>query len=186
MKRIIGITGHARHGKNTVGDVLATELNYEPHAFADSLRSMALAVNPRVVGDTRLTDVVRLEGWEGAKRYDEVRRFLQVLGTEGVRDHLGEDAWVRAMEERLNGKLDDGKTRIVITDVRFPNEAEWVKQVGGDVWRVVRLNYDNGVAKDHPSEAMVDSLIADRRIVAETLDELYEEVRKAVKSYARD
>lgn len=197
---IVGLTGYAQHGKDTIGQILVKEFGYKRYAFADQLKSMALVLNPliRVVNlqdlgplDVRLAKLVEDVGWEGAKTDPEVRRFLQVLGTEAVREHLGPNAWVDALENQINkdGFLNSGK--VVITDVRFPNEAAWLQSVGGVLWRVTRVvrteyaggigvePYDNGLGKNHPSEKFIDILQAEREIVAADLSELAEEVYAA-------
>jgi hypothetical protein len=185
---IIGITGYAQHGKNTTGDVLVNEYGYAQFAFADGLREMALRLNPIVgrrrsgVGSRydRLSDVVASDGWETAKKRPEVRRILQVIGTECVRDMVGEDSWVRVLERKLTNFSGD---KAVITDVRFPNEAAWVHQMGGEMWRVVRIAtpdgkaFDNGLGTSHPSEMYVADLPVDRVIKAVTVDELRDVVR---------
>lgn len=179
--KIVGITGYARHGKNTVGERFEAQ-GFRQFAFADALKSMALALNPIITvidfgasfEERRLSDLVSNFGWEYAKSNPEVRRFLQVLGTEGVRDHLGEDSWVNALELEVRKS---GAKRVVITDVRFPNEANWVHSRGGRLIRVVRLNpdgtdFENGVDKTHPSEKFVDTLPDDALIAARDLESL--------------
>ena len=183
---IIGITGHAQHGKDTTGQFLVTSYGFKRYAFADQLRSMALTLNPIIYSEgpevvtTRLADLVQSAGWDVAKKDPEVRRFLQVLGTEAVRDHLGEDAWVDSLDKRLN---DDDLTRdsdVVITDVRFLNEVRFIRRNGGEVWRVKRLEYvdgmikdfDNGLGTDHPSERFINSIMADRTFIATEVREL--------------
>jgi hypothetical protein len=161
IPRIVGITGYAQHGKNTLGEVFVG-VGYKQVAFADALKSMALVLDPHIlterddgtgVWDVRLHWLVEELGWEGAKQNPEVRRFLQVLGTEAVRDHLGENAWVLA----LTSKLLPGE-KYVVTDVRFPNEAAAITGMGGEVWRVERPGFDNGLGTDHPSERHVATL----------------------------
>jgi hypothetical protein len=182
---IIGVTGRAQHGKDSTGQVLVREFDFTRYAFADQLKSMALVLNPYISSEytLRLYQLVQDQGWDEAKKNPEVRRFLQVLGTEAVRDHLGQDAWVEALDKRLN---DDGLKRsdnIVITDVRFPNEAAYIHRNGGELWRVIRYEslgmtpFDNGLG-DHPSEAFIDSLLADVEIPAITLEDLQEAVRE--------
>lgn len=165
LPNLIGITGRATAGKDSVGHILVEEHGYTRFAFADALKSMALALDPIISFDEdvcddvqpkRLGDIVTNLGWEVAKTSPEVRRLLQVLGTEGVRDHIGEDAWIRAagMKMRRAGWPD---SRIVLTDVRFPNEAMFVREHGGEMWRVER-----DVPKlDHASESQVDALRVD-------------------------
>lgn len=189
---IIGVTGYAKHGKDSTGKILMEEFGFKRYAFADILKSMAMVLNPIIPDMTytrRLYQLVQDQGWDEAKKVPEVRRFLQVLGTEAVRDHIGEDAWVTALENQIteDGLLNSGK--VVITDVRFPNEADWVHSIGGVLWRITRYAnpdyfdhtpFDNGIGTDHPSEKYISSLPANREIKAHSLDDLRREVRKAM------
>jgi len=196
---LIGVTGFAQHGKDSTGQVLAERYGFKRYAFADQLKSMALALNPIVQSypfprhPQRLRGVVGFLGWEKAKEIGEVRRFLQVLGTEGVREHVGEDAWIEALELVLkkDGQADRQGiaygAKVVVTDVRFPNEADWIHRRGGYLWRVNRLEktedfykpFDNGIGREHPSERYIADLNDDRRLIASNLDELSEEVERA-------
>jgi hypothetical protein len=173
---IVGITGYAQHGKDTLGQVLVESHRFVRFAFADALKSMALVIDPIVapyiqepkgggyeVVSRRLSTLVADYGWEEAKQYAEVRRFLQVMGTEGVRDHIGEDAWVQATAREIVGAKAE---RVVITDVRFPNEAAWIFSKGGKLIRIMRTNedgspYQNGLGTDHVTEKYVSGLPAD-------------------------
>ena len=193
---LIGVTGYAKHGKDSIGRVLVEEYGFKRFAFADQLKSMALVLNPYVDGkySQRLYTLVQDAGWDNAKKEPEVRRFLQVLGTEAVRDHLGEDAWVKALELVMTDEGFLGRGAIgsaVVTDVRFPNEADWIHNKGGKLWRVsrhdkvyyggggdgVRVPFDNGLGTDHPSERYIKQLRADVEIDAYTLTELQQKVR---------
>jgi hypothetical protein len=183
---LVGLTGYAQHGKDTVGARLVDKWGFQRFAFADALKSMALVLNPVVLDYAdgegpmpRLAKLVEDIGWEGAKQYPEVRRFLQVLGTEAVRGHLGEQAWVDALHLTL---MHEAPERAVITDVRFPNEAIYVNDMGGKMARVERLNadgslFDNGLGTEHPSEKYIMSLPANYIMVSPEGVELVE--RKA-------
>lgn len=154
--KLVGITGRAQHGKNTTAEAFE-QFGYAPVAFADQLRALLLKVNPYVFCDypQRYKSLLQERGYEDAKKVPEVRRLLQELGV-GVREVIGEDAWVNALLHSL-----DPNGRYVITDVRFPNEAAAVYASGGQVWRVTRPGFDNGLGTDHPSEQYVDSLAVD-------------------------
>ncbi len=204
LPRIIGLTGHAQHGKDTAGRILVDLAQYKRFAFADTLKSMALALDPYIpdmenwgfvhmLGAARLSQVLSEQGdWESAKRHEEVRRFLQVLGTEGVRDHLGEDAWVQSLSNKMNAWAKAEKTagripRAVITDVRFPNEALSVRDAGGEVWRIRRVNtdgtpFDNGLGLGHPSEQYIDTILADRQLTASDFYTLEQRVKDVLTS----
>jgi hypothetical protein len=185
---LIGLTGRARAGKDSAASVLVEEFGFKRYAFADKLKSMALALDP-LIPDTvyegltgRLSTHVKVKGWDAAKLNPEVRRFLQVLGTEAVRDHLGENAWVQALEVQLE---EENPERAVITDVRFPNEAEFIRTSPGfaELWKMERVNpdgtpYDNGVGDAHASEALIDTLSADVVVSASSLDQLHGSIRE--------
>ena len=199
LPRVIGVTGYAQHGKDTLGDQLVLTYGYTKVAFATALKALAITLDPCVptaadgtltvvpgglqtsVIVQRLSQLVATEGWEAAKEHPEVRRFLQVLGTEGVRAHVGEDSWVRALLRTMDY---DGK--YVITDVRFPNEESAVhRHLDGLVFRVNRLNadgtpFDNGIGTDHTSEMHIADLDVDADLFASTPGELWTEFLKSV------
>jgi len=106
--------------------------------------------------DLRLQEIVDRYGWEEAKKDTEVRRFLQELGTQ-ARHVLGPDVWVDAVMKRAWQDVEYGHP-VVFSDVRFPNEADAVREMGGIVVRVVRPGFENGVDPSHPSESQVDDL----------------------------
>lgn len=132
---IVGFSGFAGAGKTTAVDHLVEKHGFLKYGFADALRELALEINPPVEGGRFLRDHIIEVGWEHWKSWGDGRRFLQNLGV-GVRKILGEDAWVEALGCRL---LEcDPRTDFAIPDVRFPNEARWVKDHGGFVVRVNR------------------------------------------------
>jgi hypothetical protein len=158
---IVGLSGYARSGKNTVGDVLVNRFGYTQKAFADPLRQAVLNLNPIVheahgMGAMRVADVVSEFGWDRAKEiYPEVRVLLQRMGTEVGRKLFGEDFWVLAA-------FKDVCPKAVFTDVRFPNEANAIKLLGGTVWRIERPGY--APVNTHPSETALDDWCFDEVI----------------------
>ena len=85
-----------------------------------------------------------------------VREFLQKLGTEAIRDGLHTNAWVNALFADHNPSQ-----HWLITDTRFPNEAQAIKDRGGIVIRVIRPEIckdDESSSKPkHPSETVLDN-----------------------------
>ena len=63
------------------------------------------------------------------------RKILQTFGTQLVRTHVNESFWVYRLEYELEKLEKEGKN-VLITDVRFPNEAEMIKAHGGQIWHV--------------------------------------------------
>jgi hypothetical protein len=137
---IIGIGHKARHGKDTTAThiIRATGGLAERFSFADDLYATARVI----FGMTKKDGPT-----------------LQWLGTEGFRKK-DEDFWLKCLYWNLYNK----RPRIaVIADVRFPNEAEFVKKMGGVTIKVSRFNKDGSlyVVSDrdpnHPSETSLDT-----------------------------
>jgi hypothetical protein len=205
---LIGLTGRAQHGKDTAGSVLAKEYRFAKFAFADALRDAVWTLNPWVqYREPPANEIIDYRtalnqyGYEEAKKLPEVRRLLQVMGTEVARNIFGADCWVEALQRKLmtfdndpmmtSGGFEWNQEHAVITDVRFPNEAAFVKRYGGVVIRVKRLNedlspFDNGLGTDHPSERYVDSLPVDYELEALSVEDLEKNIRIVAEYELRD
>lgn len=158
---LIGLSGAAGAGKDTVAKFLVEKYHFKRYAFADAVRDAALALNPWIrwsdefadgahVHD-RLADIIAVEGWDVPKRdIPEIRRILQVLGTEVGRQILGENCWVDIVARKYG---DDGYPNAVITDLRFPNEDEWVVKNGGIKIKIVRPENPDAIQTAHASES---------------------------------
>jgi len=162
-KIVVGLSGYARSGKDTVANILVEHYGFKRFAFADKLRDCVYALNPYVYGFSseiqevglrslkfeRLQDVIDRHGWDGYKESiygPEIRELLQRMGTEVGRDIIGEDTWVKG--------LDSETGRIVVTDMRFPNEYARVVANKGQTWRIERPGV--GAVNRHISETSLD------------------------------
>jgi hypothetical protein len=150
---IIGLAGYARSGKDEAANALI-ERGWRQAAFADKLKDFLYQVNPLIpghygAGSLRLRQLVDSTGWDYAKvTYPEVRSLLQRTGTEAGRRVLGDDVWVDALfREHADAPA------LVVTDCRFPNEAEAVAKQGGVMIRVERPGV--GPARDRYGRAHV-------------------------------
>lgn len=137
--RVIAMHGAFRTGKNTVGDILVRDHGFKQIAFADKLREMCLVLDPivtdHVIPGLRLSTVIERHGWEMAKNgYPEVRRTMQRLATDVIRNHVNPNYWVDVVADTIADSDDDW----VITDLRFANEAAAVVGLGGQVWWITR------------------------------------------------
>lgn len=154
---IIALSGFARSGKDEAAKVLVEEFGFKRVAFADKLREVLYALNPRVSyyqsksvpgHYTTVKDVIDEYGWAGYKetKYGaEIRRLLQRLGTEAGRQTLWDSIWIDAA---FANQPDDAK--IVVSDARFFNEFDAVRNRGGRVWRIERQGV--GPLNSHASE----------------------------------
>ena len=135
---LIGLTGFAGTGKDTVADILVEDYDYERLSFADPLKDMFCASNGLTREELELRK--RSEMW--------IREGLQELGLS--KRAIREDYWIHQLELRMHTLRKVGAENFVISDVRFENELESVHQWGGQVWRIVRPG--TGPANDHISE----------------------------------
>ena len=146
---VIGLAGYKGCGKDAIASWLVKQHGFTKLAFADPLREIMHQMNP-IVGDfarnppMRYRDAVGIYGYDEAKRlYPEMRRLMQELGAT-ARDVIDPYVWIDVLEKHLP------PGPVVITDVRYPNEANMIQDIGGVVFRVLRP----GTAPDgHSSEA---------------------------------
>lgn len=151
LPSVIGLHGVARSGKDTVAGLLAY-WGYRRVSLADPVRSDLLALDPMISADSRLSEVVKVLGWEEAKEIHEVRRLMQFYATDVARVGFGENCWIqRAIPAIAEGGL------VVIPDVRFTNEAAYIRRIGGFVVHIVRpLGGLGAAAAAHASESGID------------------------------
>lgn len=157
---IIGLSGYARSGKDTIAEILIMNYGFRRLAFADNIRKAVRILDPILDNGRRVSEMVSEIGWEGAKHYPEMRRMLQVFGTEVGREMFGEDFWVNQVFRQI--EEDDVTDNFVITDVRYPNEADFIRDRGGEIWRVTRSQIN--AINAHSSEHAMDNYKFDRHI----------------------
>jgi hypothetical protein len=107
--------------------------------------------------------------------------MLQSLGTEWGRGMVHDEIWIRITMERAGEHLTVGRS-VVITDVRFDNEAQAIVDAGGEVWRVTRPGWRclAEEAAAHQSEAGVSDHLITRIIDnSGSLDDLRGELSAA-------
>jgi hypothetical protein len=84
-----------------------------------------------------------------------VREVLQVVGTDIFRNMLMDNVWVSIP---FNKDYKDTNV-VIITDVRFPNEVNFINKYGGVV---IRLEREAGPKDNHPSETLLDTYSFER------------------------
>lgn len=126
--QIIGLTGWAQSGKDSTADVLADN-GYKRFSFAGPLKQMAYDIDPLITANKHYAELVDEFGVDEVKTtYPEARRFLQRLGTEGLRNNVSKTFWADLATEQIvnffnspEGQVTPG---IVFSDMRFFNEYE--------------------------------------------------------------
>lgn len=129
----IGFAGYAGSGKDTAAKAIC-DPRYILEASRD-VKAGLLRLDPWV-GTLRLSDLVKLYGWDYVKNLPEVRRLLATFGVDAGRDLHGEDCWVSKLRFTLDRWADEGVPIACVTGIRFANEATlcnplvWVSRPG--------------------------------------------------------
>jgi hypothetical protein len=156
---IIGLSGWARSGKDTVANHLVENHGFVKMAFADPMREALYRLNPSIqIGEVygvHLASAVDSMGWEELKGISpDIRPLLQRLGTEVGRQMFGENIWVD-----LAMKAAAQHSNVVFADCRFQNEADAIRSAGGSIWRIERPGVE--AVNDHISEHELDEYAFD-------------------------
>lgn len=168
---LIGLAGLARVGKDTAARHLMVQHGLSVYAFADPIKRALCAMFsfPRSHFDGDQKEVVI--PWIG----QSPRRLMQTLGTEWGRELVASDLWTRICAKdvefdieirdgyAVDGLGDDPWRGGVVSDVRFENEADWIREQGGVVVHILRT--DARLVAGHKSEAGVRRVLGDIAIV---------------------
>jgi len=167
VPKIIGLVGRARCGKSTFAGMLAGELVMHSNdvtirGFADNLRDMCNNFFGHDFYDDRVKTMEIFPGITGGM-------LLQKVGTDWFRS-VDTDFWVKRMEKYLT----DFDDYLIIPDVRFENEAKWVKDNDGYLVRLHRRVDVPGRDPNHPSETAQESIQVDGHVFNQdiSLDDL--------------
>lgn len=138
---ILGLTGRAGTGKSTAADYLCQRYGFVQLGLADVLKDMlhvlldAAGLDHAVLHERTLKEAPLPSLGPGVTP----RRLMQTLGTEWGRQLIHSHLWVRVLERRCG--LDAAAPvhdRMVVSDVRFANEGDWVRRQGGVVIQLHR------------------------------------------------
>lgn len=146
---LIGLAGPARSGKSTAADHLVRNHLLEHYAFADPLRSGLMEIFNLDPDDFEGERKEQTLDWLGRS----TRELMQSMGTEWARQMVHPDVWVRIAEQNLN-YLQNSLSSVVgfvVSDIRFENEAEFIRQRGGTIIHIERP--DAAKVNPHVSEA---------------------------------
>lgn len=160
---LIGVSGKARHGKDTYGELLRAHTGARPVsrvALADPLKeeTSALIADQHVAfSESPYEWVSKFRESRAAMDDPDVKEQYRGLnvwwGTEFRRMMFSQLYWVKRFEHHARQLLVD-QSVLVCTDVRFPNEVELIRGMGGKVVRVFRP--DTPATSTHPSETSLD------------------------------
>lgn len=150
--KLVGIHGPLNGGKDTAANYLQAKYpeKFGRYAFAQPIKQACMVM----FGFTKeqLEDRVLKETVDPFWGFTP-RKAMQLLGTEYGRDMLRKDVWIKRaeLEHRKNVEINRGT---IITDVRFENEAEWIRsQPNARLIYIKVPNLDRDERYNHASEA---------------------------------
>jgi len=194
--RIIGITGRAWSGKDSVATALqAARPGIGRAAFADALKAEAAAafgVDVRLFSDrdakeqptpslaaARCSDPGFAKYLGSLAWFNELRPRVIMQQWGDWRRAADPDYWVKMLAITVDAARDLGFQAFVVTDVRYPNELHWLREAGGTLWRVQRPGLKP--LSGHSSEWALQDSAADLTLVNDgDLDAL---ARRAVEAF---
>lgn len=171
----IAITGKANSGKNTLGELVVDHLRERLFlekrvksvynsakyiAFADPLKKMARESFPKIprkwlYGPSKFREEVIPGAFKNGVPLT-VRQLLIDLGNDFGRKYQP-DLWIRNLEHRVNKLSKNPKTQmIVVTDCRFRNEFDFLKESG---FFQIRLLRDSHTKINDVSETNQDGIL---------------------------
>lgn len=174
---LIGLTGRAGVGKDTVANHLQAAHGFAGYALASPIKNGLKAMLG--LTDADFEDRARKEV-PHARFGVSPRRMAQTLGTEWGRQCINEKLWLMCAD-RVVEEAHAARVPLVITDIRFQNEADWLRSHNGILIHVLR----NGVAavESHSSEAGVNIDPRDCTLMNNgTYVQLYREIDRMVRA----
>lgn len=167
--KYIGITGVAGSGKDTFASCLASHLGefkgdldftVETFHFADPLKdslSMLLGV------ERQLLDKRYFKESTCPLTNKTYRSIMQEYGM-WVRTNFGHDFWIKRIEQEVESFLqfdNNYMETVIIPDVRFPNEAAFIREKDGLLIKVVRPDNPDAIDGSHESERHIKDMSVD-------------------------
>ena len=174
MTFLIGLMGYKQSGKSEVAKHLMSMYKFERLAFTDPLKDMIKGLG---LSNVWVNGSLKEKENKDILNGHTPRYAMQTLGTEWARKYMGEDFWVNLWKTRAKAILRTSKdSRLVVEDLRFPNEAEIIRKFGGEIWYVNRVDIDSEKEIDtHASETMISTIKFNRIIINNSdLPALYE------------
>ena len=158
---IIGIAGYKNSGKSTFGSHLSKHFSnnmnrvvtYAPFARPLKLLCQAVFGDAHWWGtDEQKSKVVAYWSEVLGEEFSTARRILQTVATDKFRNTINKDIWIHA--QRVYLKQLGAPDVVIVDDVRFENEADFIRNSGGSLIHISRL--DTQAHRDaHESEAGV-------------------------------
>ena len=162
MIHLIGLYGPSRAGKDETAGILVADFGFEQRAQAAAIREILLGLDPLIQDDEGNIMHMKTLFLECDNDWDKVKArsrdsvdYMIRLG-QTCRDTLGIDIWVSQVMPPIGSEQ-----KIVISDVRQPNEYEAIKERGGEVWKITRAGVEfrgmDGLLQGYDFDATINN-----------------------------
>lgn len=160
---LIGLAGMKGSGKTTAAETIQRNyFSYRVVNFADPLKEGVCAMfgwTLAVLNDPKLKETV------DSRLGFSPRKAMQVIGTDAVRNILGERTWEKLLYSKLMELTASGHDKIIVGDIRFETEAALIRTLGGLVIHVEAHNF--------PEKEQLDSHASEQVLSMHSLDKVW-------------
>ena len=150
---IIGLAGRKQSGKSTLAQFLCEGLGFKEDSFGAPIRQFVAQLCGYTLGELEVYKEVVHPMFGKTPRH-----MMQTLGTDWARNTISDSIWVDCLASRLSDA-----NKVVISDLRFENEATAIRAMGGTIIHIERLQ--NEPTDMHASEAGIKPVLGPDYII---------------------
>jgi hypothetical protein len=182
--KVIGLTGKAGSGKDTVARLIYNTIeqcDLDEEWYLEMVRDSSNVLSLAYPIYSMVGVLIQADPLWLIKNKDfvfhglPVRKWLQKLGTEFGRNIINENIWIDLLDERIKQCIaKSNPSIIIIPDVRFDNEADYIRsELGGEIWHIYRESMES-VIDDHVSESGITVMALDNVVFNTSTIEILE------------
>ena len=159
----VGLVGLSGSGKSLAAHYMRLKLGYQEHQIAEPIKDFVREV---------LGLALSLDPLSNGPRLEPHRRLMQAVSA--AAREADEDIFIRALLRRID--CTDPTQKVVVSDVRYPNEAQLLNRAGFLLLRIERLDAEYLGSKlaiaTHPSELAQEAIEVHGTLSAKNISSL--------------
>jgi hypothetical protein len=164
--KLVGLVGKSGSGKDKFFSQVLAPLGYTRLSLADAVRVFSILLFTRVYEgiEKDTSSLIRVFPYLYQEMFSMnksplARTIQQYVGTELVKRKFDRDYWIKVLDPLVRERIERG-IKVAVTDVRFPEEAEYIRNNGGLLIKMTGSSrYSEGEpVADHDSEKFIDQI----------------------------